>query len=135
MGRWTQRDPSGMDANPYAYVGGDPVNHTDPSGLFSPDVTFSACYGICGNFGVSWDDDDDEPHFHFGGGGGFAIGADLSVTGAPGNAQEGASAYAQCAGGMGRGGITGSDEGGVKGYGGLTTATRVGCDVGGQYTF
>jgi len=35
MGRWTQQDPSGQDANPYAYVGGDPVNMTDPSGMFS----------------------------------------------------------------------------------------------------
>ena len=32
VGRWTQQDPSGMDANPYAYVGGDPVNSVDPGG-------------------------------------------------------------------------------------------------------
>lgn len=32
VGRWTQRDPSGQDANPYSYVGGDPVNFTDPTG-------------------------------------------------------------------------------------------------------
>jgi RHS repeat-associated protein len=34
LGRWTQRDPSGLDANAYAYVGGNPVNFTDPSGMF-----------------------------------------------------------------------------------------------------
>lgn len=34
VGRWTQQDPSGQDANAYAYVGGDPVNFVDPSGLF-----------------------------------------------------------------------------------------------------
>ncbi|MCA1822399.1 MAG: RHS repeat-associated core domain-containing protein [Pseudonocardia sp.] len=34
-GRWTQRDPSGRDANAYAYVGGDPVNRVDPNGTFS----------------------------------------------------------------------------------------------------
>jgi RHS repeat-associated protein len=33
LGRWTQRDPSGQEANAYLYVGGDPVNFTDPSGL------------------------------------------------------------------------------------------------------
>jgi uncharacterized protein RhaS with RHS repeats len=35
LGRWTQPDPSGLDANAYAYVGGNPVNFIDPSGLFS----------------------------------------------------------------------------------------------------
>jgi len=34
VGRWTQQDPSGMDSNLYAYVGGDPVNFVDPSGYF-----------------------------------------------------------------------------------------------------
>jgi RHS repeat-associated protein len=33
LGRWTQRDPSGQDANAYLYVGGNPVNFIDPSGL------------------------------------------------------------------------------------------------------
>jgi hypothetical protein len=33
VGRWTQQDPSGMDANLYAYVGGDPMNSVDPTGL------------------------------------------------------------------------------------------------------
>jgi RHS repeat-associated protein len=33
IGRWTQQDPSGQDANPYAYVGGDPINSVDPTGL------------------------------------------------------------------------------------------------------
>jgi len=32
-GRFTQPDPSGQEANNYAYAGGDPINHTDPSGL------------------------------------------------------------------------------------------------------
>ncbi len=38
LGRWTQRDPINQmadprEANQYAYVGGDPVNLTDPTGL------------------------------------------------------------------------------------------------------
>ncbi len=33
LGRWTQQDPSGLDANAYTYVGGNPVNFVDPSGL------------------------------------------------------------------------------------------------------
>lgn len=35
LGRWTQRDPSGQEANAYAYVGGNPVNFTDRTGLLS----------------------------------------------------------------------------------------------------
>lgn len=35
IGRFTQRDPSGQEQNPYLYAEGDPVNRIDPSGLFS----------------------------------------------------------------------------------------------------
>lgn len=34
LGRFTQPDPSGQETNPYLYAAGDPVNRTDPSGLF-----------------------------------------------------------------------------------------------------
>jgi RHS repeat-associated protein len=42
-GRWTQQDPLNQaadvrQANRYAYVGGDPVNMTDPSGMLFPVV-------------------------------------------------------------------------------------------------
>ena len=33
LGRWTQPDPSGLDANAYLYVGGNPPNFIDPTGL------------------------------------------------------------------------------------------------------
>lgn len=36
VGRWTTRDPIGFgggETNLYGYVGGDPMSHTDPSGL------------------------------------------------------------------------------------------------------
>ncbi|MER7236360.1 RHS repeat-associated core domain-containing protein [Streptomyces olivaceus] len=35
IGRFTQPDPSGQETNLYLYANGDPVNNTDPSGLFS----------------------------------------------------------------------------------------------------
>ncbi|WP_256332934.1 RHS repeat-associated core domain-containing protein [Streptomyces sp. 2131.1] len=35
LGRFTQPDPSGQETNSYLYATGDPINHTDPSGLFS----------------------------------------------------------------------------------------------------
>ncbi|MFD1829292.1 RHS repeat-associated core domain-containing protein [Streptomyces desertarenae] len=35
LGRFTQPDPSGHETNPYLYATGDPVNRTDPTGLFS----------------------------------------------------------------------------------------------------
>ncbi|MGW6529114.1 RHS repeat-associated core domain-containing protein [Streptomyces venezuelae] len=35
IGRFTQRDPSGQEKNPYLYAEGDPVNRIDPTGLFS----------------------------------------------------------------------------------------------------
>ncbi|MEV4341021.1 RHS repeat-associated core domain-containing protein [Streptomyces sp. NPDC049590] len=39
LGRFTQPDPSGKENNPYLYAAGDPVNSSDPTGLFSwPDV-------------------------------------------------------------------------------------------------
>ncbi|MFJ2058179.1 RHS repeat-associated core domain-containing protein [Streptomyces sp. NPDC087908] len=33
LGRFTQPDPSGQETNPYLYATGDPINHTDPTGL------------------------------------------------------------------------------------------------------
>ncbi len=33
LGRWTQPDPSGQEANAYLYVAGNPANFTDPTGL------------------------------------------------------------------------------------------------------
>jgi RHS repeat-associated protein len=34
LGRWTQPDPSGLDAHSYVYAGSDPINNSDPTGLF-----------------------------------------------------------------------------------------------------
>ncbi|WP_420802456.1 RHS repeat-associated core domain-containing protein [Streptomyces taklimakanensis] len=35
LGRFPQSDPSGRETNSYLYATGDPVNRTDPTGLFS----------------------------------------------------------------------------------------------------
>ncbi len=55
LGRWTQRDPSGLDANAYAYVGGNPVNFVDPSG-FAPCLLFGFRNSEGGCVGGSVDD-------------------------------------------------------------------------------
>jgi len=35
LGRFTQPDPSGQESNTYLYAVGDPINNSDPTGLFS----------------------------------------------------------------------------------------------------
>ena len=47
--RWTQRDPLGMVDGPnvYAYVSGDPVNHTDPFGLSRVVCVSPNRFGLC----------------------------------------------------------------------------------------
>jgi hypothetical protein len=59
VGRWTQQDPSGQEANAYAYVGGDPVNFVDPDGHLGirsllPSARYLKCViggalQLCGN--------------------------------------------------------------------------------------
>ncbi len=47
-GRFTQEDPIGLAGgmNLYGFVGGDPVNHTDPFGLCPPGNTFCLFSGV-----------------------------------------------------------------------------------------
>jgi RHS repeat-associated protein len=55
-GRWTAKDPIGFgggDANVYVYVGNDPINFVDPSGLYclTPVEIAAAAGAIGGGFG------------------------------------------------------------------------------------
>jgi RHS repeat-associated protein len=58
LGRWTQPDPSGLDTNAYLYVGGNPVNFIDPSGLYCITGTRSGPGGGCrgGGLGEFYED-------------------------------------------------------------------------------
>jgi RHS repeat-associated protein len=46
LGRFTQPDPSGQEQNAYTYAAGDPINSSDPTGLFSWDVALGS--GVVG---------------------------------------------------------------------------------------
>jgi RHS repeat-associated protein len=48
LGRFLQTDPTGYDDGPnwYDYVGGDPVNKTDPTGLESGDVSYRSALSL-----------------------------------------------------------------------------------------
>jgi RHS repeat-associated protein len=46
LGRFTQQDPSGQDANQYAYASADPLNRSDPTGLYD----LAAAAGDVANF-------------------------------------------------------------------------------------
>ena len=50
-GRWLSKDPigfEGRDANPYRYVGNDPINATDPSGLWDSKVHIWMTFWLTG---------------------------------------------------------------------------------------
>jgi RHS repeat-associated protein len=57
VGRFTQQDPVPSHGNLYSYVGDDPVNFTDPSGLFIPLVILAGVIigaAIGGYLGHQW---------------------------------------------------------------------------------
>jgi hypothetical protein len=54
LGRWLQPDPLGLapDTNLYRYVGDNPANATDPTGLYDDDVHFYMTYYIALSIGL-----------------------------------------------------------------------------------
>jgi RHS repeat-associated protein len=52
IGRFLQRDPSRLDAYPYAYALGNPVLSRDPSGLFDREYCVELCKGYGGDICV-----------------------------------------------------------------------------------
>lgn len=78
--RWTQPDALNQatdlrQANKYPYVGGDPINLVDPTGLFSLDLNVTL--GIV-EFGVEIDEDLNTRSYYGGGGLGLGLSASAS---------------------------------------------------------
>jgi len=56
VGRWLSEDPSGLtvDADPYRYVGNDPTNGTDPSGLVDAEGMLATGGYVRPPFSTGW---------------------------------------------------------------------------------
>jgi len=55
MGRFTQPDPSGQEANTYLYAAANPINNTDPSGLVYLNVSAEVCLIVCAGVTIGID--------------------------------------------------------------------------------
>lgn len=58
-GVWVEQDSldspvDPVNANRYAYVGADPINNIDPAGRNAHKVNLQACFGLCGDLGVTF---------------------------------------------------------------------------------
>jgi RHS repeat-associated protein len=82
-GRWTAKDPIGFNGgneNLYAYVNNDPINRTDPFGLWYIDINISGGYWGGASFGVLIGSEGLFPYF---GGGVVSPGAGVSINWSP----------------------------------------------------
>ena len=83
LGRWTQKDPmmqafSPREVNGYSYVGGDPINKTDPSGT-DITATVGGFLGVGGEVSLGIDDEGFPIHGSVGLGAGLGGGASVST--------------------------------------------------------
>lgn len=112
QGVWVEQDSldaplDPVNANRYAYAGGDPINNYDPAGLWAGVVSLELCAGGCMAFGVTFDRDDAAFDLGFGGGG--DVNASLNGGFTSGEPVEEANS---------QGGTTCSAAYGIGGYGG-----------------
>jgi RHS repeat-associated protein len=62
LGRWTQHDTldaplDPKNANRYAFAANDPINNSDPTGLWYISVTGTVCLGVCQSVSFNWGND------------------------------------------------------------------------------
>ena len=132
-GRFTQQDPSGQEANLYAYAGDDPLDYADPTGLSFLNISLDLCLGVCVNLGVDVSSTGGlTPTLSVGVGPDVA--ADVSETAETGSPESGASLGVACSVGP----VEGDASVGLNGAGvgaGFTTGADAGCEGYGTYTF
>ncbi|WP_158612944.1 RHS repeat-associated core domain-containing protein [Frigoribacterium sp. PhB118] len=132
LGRFTQFDPSGQEANPYAYGAGNPTSGADPSGLGYGTLGVEACAVVCLSGSINYDPWSNK----WAGSVGVGIGprADLSANlgGVSGSLSSGVESSVTCGaayyvGGYGTGSIGTS---GSQSYGaGVLGGVGAGCSV------
>jgi len=83
LGRFTQQDPTGKEANLYLYASSNPSTRVDPTGQSAIDIGGCFGFGYVACYGVSLDSDG---HFATGGGAGIGFGASADVIGRTGTA-------------------------------------------------
>ncbi|MGX1911925.1 RHS repeat-associated core domain-containing protein [Streptomyces phaeochromogenes] len=106
IGRFTQPDPAGLEANPYLYASGDPTNIIDPTGLWGWGEVLGGVLGTA--IGITATVVTGNPYVGFGLGG--CVGA---MTADSYNGTSGGALLKSCAGGAAFGAIGGGGAGSI----------------------